>query len=99
MEHLNKIELCGFVGKVTKTGPITHLTLVVCDTFDGAEGSMVCNQTWFSIIYSKDLDPRIEQGTMARVVGKVQVTKYLTSDNKEMPLWTVVAKEVTPCVV
>ena len=102
METLNKIELCGTVGRssVTPVGDtkVARFSLCTETVYNGKDGGCIIDCTWFSVSAWQgekmpDLN-RIQQGAKVHVIGRVRMQRYTDAEGHDRQCWEVVANSV-----
>ena len=84
-EFINKIELQGIVGRVSKSGDYTDFSLVTERTYE-CNGENVVDVTWFQCRGMCD----VEKGQWVKVTGYVKVIRYSTEEGDRQS-WQVIA--------
>lgn len=102
IEHINRIELQGYVGTVraneyngTRVANFTVATELLYKTREGAAAS---ETTWHNVVAwdgkgMPDLD-RIAKGVPVNVTGRLRVNKYTSPDGTEKYFYEVLANRV-----
>lgn len=102
MEHINRIEIQGIVGRATRmhTGQdVTVRFSVACNRFyRDAEGNAVCETTWFGICATKSVTPAadlVEKGKTVNVRGRLVMRRCTDAEGTDRVIPEVVATEIT----
>lgn len=97
MEFLNKIELKGVVGKVTKTQigdkSKTSFSLVTEDIYSDAQGNKIAEVTWFNCATFEDIP--IEKGDKVHCLGRIRALRYVDNTGAERFSHEVITNSVT----
>lgn len=99
MEYINKIELAGKVGRVSKTlvkGEsldnyeviCVKFPVCVCKTYEGKDGHIIVNTQWFSCTWHTDkpmdvVDSLIKLNEHVHVIGELNTVRYTSSRGDE----------------
>lgn len=98
MEFLNKVELIGIVGNITKVPRNTkeflyNIAVCVNDIYKTNSGGIVIDNTWIRVIYvGQDLD--IKEREFVHVFGRLKTDKYVGSDGSTHSSYVVVANKI-----
>lgn len=102
MEHLNKVELVGTVGMVSR-GEIGEIrtadfSLVTNYLSRTASGQAVIETTWHHVVCceGKDVCPvtKIERGVHLHVIGRIRNRRYTTETGEERTTSEILATKV-----
>lgn len=102
MEFINKIELLGYVGevKINNIGNTKKADFSLCvhENFDGADGTLLIQTTWFkcSAWEGKDIKnvSNIEKGLFVHLKGRVKALSYTDKNGNDRYVWEVICKEL-----
>ena len=101
MEHLNRVELRGVVGRIKREkvgdGEVARISLGVDYSYEGAVGGKVKSRDWFNLLAWKS--PKINfdivtPGDIIRVVGSIRECRYIDSECKESSFMGIAVSEL-----
>jgi len=102
MEQLNKIEIRGYVGSVTRYDgekPMVRLTVATSHAFKDKNGMAVIDTTWHNVIAweGKGIQnlAKIEKGSKVYVCGRLKSQKYTGSDGIDRVSYDIYASKLT----
>lgn len=97
MEFINRIELCGVVGR-TNTTAVGHTTvcnfsLVTENPYQGNDGGIIIDTMWFSV-YASGLPglEAVQKGSHVHVAGRLRSRRFADAEGNERVLYEVVAQ-------
>ena len=102
IEHINKIELQGYVGTVRTNefngSKVANFTMVTEFMYKSREGNIVSESTWHNIVawessQISDLD-KIVKGMPVNVTGRLRVSRYTSADGIEKQYHEVMANKI-----
>ena len=101
-EHINRIELQGYIGTVRTNeyngSKVVNFTMITEHLYKTREGSAVNEQTWHNIVAwnCKDIPntDQIEKGIPVNVTGRLRVNRYTTEDGTEKQYYEDLANKV-----
>lgn len=102
MEHINRIELQGYVGMVRTNeyngSKVANFSLATEIMYKLRDGNAVSETTWHNIVAweSKEMPDlqRIVKGTPVNVCGRLRSSKYTSADGTEKYFYEVLAQRV-----
>ena len=102
MEHLNKVELVGTVGMVSRSeiGPLhsASFSLVTNYLSHTANGQAVIETTWHHVVCyeGKGVCPvtEIERGVHLHVIGRIRNRRHITASGEERTTSEILATKV-----
>lgn len=103
MEQINRIELRGAVGSVSKQaydqGRVAHFTMATNYAYNDRNGGAVIETTWHNVTAWEgkcipDLD-EISKGAKLHVVGRLRIQKFVAQTGEEKVSVDVIANRVT----
>jgi single-strand DNA-binding protein len=102
MEHLNKVELVGTVGMVSRSetgeGRGASFSLVTNYLSRTASGQAVIETTWHRVVCyeGKNVCPvsKIERGVNLHVIGRIRNRRYTTESGEERTTSEILASKV-----
>lgn len=102
MEQLNKIEIRGYVGSVTRYGgekAMVRLTVATSHAFKDRNGAAVIETTWHNVIAweGKGIQnlEKLEKGSKIYVSGRLKSQKYTGSDGVDRMSYDIYASKLT----
>ncbi len=99
MENICKIELAGVVGRCTIThvgdSKVARFSLATNYTYNGKDGGIIIDTTWFSII-AWDLPEleKIQKGSKVHLIGRVRAQRYTDCNGCDHQSWEILAQEL-----
>ena len=102
IEHINKIELQGYVGTVRTNeyngSKVTNFTMVTDFIYKSREGNVVSESTWHNVVawensQMTDLD-KIIKGAPVNVTGRLRVNRYTSADGTEKQYYEIMANKI-----
>jgi single-strand DNA-binding protein len=102
IEHINKIELQGYVGTVRTNeyngSKVTNFTMVTDFIYKSREGNVVSEATWHNVVawensQMTDLD-KIVKGAPVNVTGRLRINRYTSADGTEKQYYEIMANKV-----
>ena len=102
MEQLNRIELRGYVGSVSRYNggdkPMVRLTLATSHAYKDKAGAAVIETTWHNVVAwegkgTSDLDA-LEKGSRVYVCGRLKNQKYTGADGIDRMSYDVYASKL-----
>ena len=101
MEFINKIEIQGYIGKVSSNeinGTRAYrLSVNTNKAVTSVSTSVVIETTWFSVIMWEHMIndiPQFKKGDGVHIIGRVRQQRYTTQNGDEVVAWEILADEV-----
>lgn len=103
MEFLNRIELCGVVGRADVNAfngsHVCNFSVVTEYITRDKEGNSAIDVTWFNVAAWEGRDVidnvySLQKGMWVRVIGRIRVRRYTTGENEERTALDVIARKV-----
>ena len=93
MKYINKIELCGVVGRVSEMDGLYTFSLMTESSYK-CKDSVVTDATWFNC-KACDLPGlgEIKRGSKVHLFGRFENYKYLGKDGEERSFYTVIVTD------
>ena len=102
IEHINKIELQGYVGTVRTNeyngSKVTNFTMVTDFIYKSREGNVVSESTWHNVVAWSGKDivdlELITKGAQVHVCGRIRANKYTSADGVEKFFYEIMASRL-----
>ena len=101
IQHLNKVELIGHVGQVSRKTiegkTCAQIALATNYCYKAKDGSAIIETTWHKVVAfeskdNRDLD-KVEKGDALHVVGRLRVVKYIDQNGNNKNVTEVLASK------
>lgn len=102
MEQINKIELCGVVGRSDITPiqntKVAHFSLATEYAYKGRDGGAIIDITWFSCtaFEGPKIAPleKIQKGSKVHLIGRVRMQRYTDNTGCDRTNWEVICNSL-----
>lgn len=102
MEHINRIELQGYVGTVRTNvhngSKVANFTMITDFLYKSREGSAINESMWHNVVAwsgkdMPDLD-LITKGVAVHVTGRLRINRYTSAEGVEKQFYEVMANKI-----